>query len=113
MEKRIRFIINIVYFALLLLLIFFGCKYALPLLAPFLLAFVIAYLLRRPVAFLEKHLRLPHKAAAVLRFGSIGISLLVRLNSRSFRAITGFMPARSNARMPRQRISSIWKKALM
>ena len=40
MEKRIRFIINIVYFALLLLLIFFGCKYALPLLAPFLLAFI-------------------------------------------------------------------------
>ena len=83
MEKRIRFIINIVYFALLLLLIFFGCKYALPLLAPFLLAFVIAYLLRRPVAFLEKHLHLPHKAAAILGvlvfYSTIGLLLALAI----------------------------------
>lgn len=65
MEKRKTFLINFAYFALLLLLIFAALKYVLPAIAPFAIAFVIAWVLQRPIRLLKK-LHLPAKPMAVL-----------------------------------------------
>ena len=65
MEKRKAFLINFAYFALLLLFIFAALKYALPAIAPFAIAFVIAWVLQRPIRLLRK-LHLPAKPMAVL-----------------------------------------------
>ena len=66
MEKKKAFIINFLYFAFLLCAVFLLLKYGLPMLSPFVIAFVIAYLLKRPVIFLSRKLHLPRKPAAVL-----------------------------------------------
>lgn len=65
-EKRIRFIVNFVYGALILLSIYVILQYGLALVAPFLLAFIIAYLLRMPARFLSGKLKIPYKSAALI-----------------------------------------------
>ena len=45
MEKKKAFLINFLYYALLLCAAFVVLKYGLPLLAPFVIAFILAYLL--------------------------------------------------------------------
>ena len=66
MEKRQRFIINFLYFAIILVIAAVLLKFALPLLAPFVIGFLIAYCLRRPVRFLAARCRIPWKIAAAL-----------------------------------------------
>lgn len=57
-EARKIFIINCMYFTILLLAAFVLLKYGLPMVAPFVTAFVIAYLLRRPICFASGRLRM-------------------------------------------------------
>lgn len=87
MEKKKAFIINFLYFALLLCAVFLLLKYGLPMLSPFVIAFVIAYLLKRPVIFLSRKLHLPRKPAAVLLvlvfYSTIGL-LISLLGIRAF-----------------------------
>lgn len=66
MEKRQRFIINFLYFAIILVIAAVLLKFALPLLAPFVIGFLIAYCLRRPVRFLAARCRISWKIAAAL-----------------------------------------------
>lgn len=66
MEKRQRFIINFLYFAIILAIASVLLKFALPLLAPFVTGFLIAYCLKGPISFLSQRSRLPRKAAAAL-----------------------------------------------
>ncbi len=65
-EKRRRFIINVAYWAIALALIYCSVKYLLPLLAPFVLAFLIAFALRPLNRLLCGKCRLRPKLAAVL-----------------------------------------------
>ena len=87
MEKKKAFIINFLYFAFLLCAVFLILKYGLPMLSPFVIAFVIAYLLKRPVIFLSRKLHLPRKPAAVLLvlvfYSTIGL-LISLLGIRAF-----------------------------
>ena len=54
-EKKKKFIIDVTYLALILVLGYLLLQYALlPLLLPFVLAFLIAYVLRRPIRFLSR-----------------------------------------------------------
>ena len=53
-EKRKKFLANLLYFGVMLLLAFVALRYALPLVMPFAIAAVTAYLLRKPVCLLEK-----------------------------------------------------------
>ena len=53
-ERMTQFLIKFAYAAVILGLIFLGFKYVLPLLMPFLLAFVFSVLLRAPAEFLSK-----------------------------------------------------------
>ena len=88
-EKRLRFIINVAYFAILAAAAFLLLRYGLPALMPFVLAFLLAYCLKRPIRFLAEKLRLGRRAAALLTvllfYGTIGLFLAFL----SVRAISG------------------------
>lgn len=79
LEKQKIFLIRFAYYGILLALAFLILKYVFPLLTPFLIAFVIAYILVRPVRFLNKYLHLPWKMTAILLvllfYGSVGLLL--------------------------------------
>ena len=78
-EKKRKFIIDVTYLALILVLGYLLLQYALPLLLPFVLAFLIAYVLRRPIRFLSRVLHAPKGLVAVLlvvlTYGTIGLLL--------------------------------------
>ena len=75
-EKRRNFLIHFSYFALLVLAAFVFVRFLLPPLAPFVIAFVIAYLLKAPIRLLKEKLHVPGKLAAILTvllfYGIIG-----------------------------------------
>lgn len=64
-EKQKNFIINCMYFFIWGLAIFLLLKYAMPLLSPFVAAFIISYILRRPIRYLSKKFNLPHQPVSV------------------------------------------------
>lgn len=74
-EKKQSFITNFAYFLIIGAIVFVIVKYGLPLLAPFVLAFIVAALLRRPTRFLERNtplnIRLCGLITAVLFFAVI------------------------------------------
>ena len=80
-EKKRKFIIDVLYVALILAIGYLLLRYALPLLSPFVVAFVIAYLLRRPIRFLARTLHMPKSLVAVLlvllTYGLIGLVLVL------------------------------------
>lgn len=65
-EKRKDFLINVAYFGIIFLAVFATFRYFLPLITPFAVAFVIAYILKGPIRFLREHVKLPERLAAVL-----------------------------------------------
>jgi len=81
-EKYSRFLITFAYFAVIAALAYVAIRFLLPMLAPFVIGAVIAYLLRHPIRFFHRKLSLPYKGAAIftvlLFFGIIG--LLVALS---------------------------------
>lgn len=65
-EKKRKFIINFVYFGIILLLVWVVLKWGMPLVTPFIVAFVIAWLLQRPIRFLSGKLHIHKKIFAIL-----------------------------------------------
>ena len=65
-EKRRAFIIHFLYFIIILSVSFAVIKYALPMLSPFVIAFLIAYGLKGPVTFLSRKMNLNPKITAIL-----------------------------------------------
>ena len=63
-EQKKRFIVNVIFFALVLALVWIGIRYLLRWLLPFIIAFLIALLLRRPLNFILSHTHLPRKVVA-------------------------------------------------
>lgn len=49
MEKKKELIINVLYYGLILALVYLGFKYVLPPLVPFVVAFIMVFLLKRPI----------------------------------------------------------------
>lgn len=66
MEKRRTFIINFLYFAIIVALSLFVLRFALTLLFPFVAALFISYVLRRPIDFLAAKTTLSRKVSAIL-----------------------------------------------
>ena len=93
-EKRLRFIINVAYFAILAAAAFLLLRYGLPALMPFVLAFLLAYCLKRPIRFLAEKLMLGRRAAALLTvlvfYGTIGL-FLAFLSVRAISAASQFI----------------------
>lgn len=91
MEKRQRFIINFLYFAIILAIAAVLLKFALPLLAPFVIGFLIAYCLKSPIRFLSEKCRIPWKAAAALLvlifYVTVG-TLVTLLGIRAFSSVS-------------------------
>ena len=81
LEKKRSFIINILYFGLMVLILFVLLKYALPLLMPFVIGFVIAYLLKRPIRFVSTKLKVNRKLVAIIMvlvfYCTIGLLLVL------------------------------------
>ena len=69
LEKRRQFIINFLYFAIILGIVILIARYALGVLMPFLIAFLVSLLLKPAVAILHSKLKLPR--------GLVGIVLVV------------------------------------
>ena len=91
MEKRKKFIINFLYFAIIIAAIFFALQFALSLLFPFVAALFIAYILKHPINFIARKTKMPRKLAAILMvlifYGTIG-TFLVLASIRAFSIAT-------------------------
>lgn len=61
LEKQKRFLIRAAYVAVVVVLVYAALKYLLPIMMPFLLGFLIVWLLRKPAEWLGKTLHLPKK----------------------------------------------------
>lgn len=90
-EKKKEFIVNTVYLILIILFIYFGFKYVLKLISPFLFAFIIAYFIHGPAKKIGERLKINVtfvSIAFVLLFYSIlflflsvvGINLISMIN---------------------------------
>jgi len=64
-EKKKNFIINVIYFALIIAIVFIVIKYVLGLLMPFIIGSIVALLLRPVINFTSEKLHLHKKAVAV------------------------------------------------
>ena len=80
-EKRRQFIINFLYFAIILGVIVLLARYALGVLAPFIIALTVAFLLRPAVQYCNEKLRIHRSVAGlalvVLFYALIGLLLIV------------------------------------
>ena len=65
-EKRKNFLINAAYFAVIIGLAVLLVGGILPMATPFVIGFVVAYILQRPIRFVERKTSLPHKVIALL-----------------------------------------------
>jgi len=88
-EKRKAFIINFVYAVICISLFYVFMKYCLGVLAPFIIAFILAYALQRPIKWVQKKLHL--KSHGIISFllvllvvcvvvGALSIAVLVLFN---------------------------------
>ena len=57
MDKKRKFIINILYYGLILVFGYLGLKYLFPVLVPFLIAFIVVWALKYPADYLGKKLK--------------------------------------------------------
>ena len=76
-ERMTQFLIKFAYAAVILGLIFLGFKYVLPLLMPFLLAFVFSVLLRAPAEYLSKKLKINRRLVPTILVTLLFILLAV------------------------------------
>lgn len=82
-EEKRKFIINVLYYVILAVLAYFAVKYAYPLLSPFLIGLFIAFVLRKPIAFVSQKLHLRRGISAIfvtaLMYATIGslVSLVI------------------------------------
>lgn len=65
MEGKKAFIVNFFYYGLLLAIAFVVIKYIMPWLAPFVLAFIVASILNKPINFIAKSFRVKRKISAI------------------------------------------------
>ena len=76
-ERMTQFLIKFAYVAVILGLIFLGFKYVLPLLMPFLLAFIFSVLLRAPAQFISEKLKINRRLVTAILVTLLFILLAV------------------------------------
>lgn len=89
-QKMRSFIIQFSYYCILLALLYIAFKYALPMLMPFFLGFLFAFLLKPLIAWFERKTRMPRKPVAVimmLLFYALFTTLCILLGTRIFSAL--------------------------
>jgi len=94
MEKKQKLIVNIFYYGLIILILLAACKFILPVLIPFIIAFVIASLLRVPVKKLYGNSATKNKWISVLTcilFYAIVFSILTYAGVNIYNTISDFL----------------------
>ncbi len=71
METKKRFLINITYFSLILIIVFVALKYLFPIISPFIFAFIISSLLQKPISFVSEKTKISRKMSAIIIIVSI------------------------------------------
>lgn len=96
--KQKKFIIQFLFWLIIIGCIVLGCKYLLPVLMPFVIAFLIATILNRPIGFVTRKLKINHKFTAscfvllfIFLFGGL-ISLVVSGIFNGIQAIFSYLP---------------------
>ena len=95
LEKQKRFLIRLAFFAAIAALVYVGLKYFLPMILPFLLAFIIVWMLRRPAVWLAEKLKVKSgrvTAALLLVFYVVLFGLLSLLGTSLFGLIRDAIP---------------------
>ena len=89
-EKRKKFIINAIYFTLIIAIVYFVLKYVLGLFMPFIIGFIVALILEPGINFVSKKWHLHKKTVAfvliLLFYGAVGF-LLSWVGVRLFNAL--------------------------
>lgn len=94
MEKKRQFIIYIIYYGLIILLLWLSCKFVLPVLIPFIIAFVISSLIRIPVKKLYGASEIRNKAISIITciaFYVIVFSILAIAGTKLYHTISDFL----------------------
>lgn len=80
-EKKRRFIINVIYLAIIVGLFYLVFKKLIPLVSPFVYAFIIAFFLRKPARSIAEKLRIPRTPVSIvlilLFYGILGLIVSV------------------------------------
>lgn len=93
-DKRFKFIVNVVYFGLIIGALYFLFDRCLSLLMPLIIGIITAMILKRPIAYFEKKTPLkrgPISTVLVLAVLSIGLGLLVIVGFNLVVEIKGFV----------------------
>lgn len=93
MEKKNKFIVNIFFYGIIILLFWAACQYVLPVLVPFIIAFIIASLIRIPVKKFYGPSEVKNKIISIITcivFYGIVFSLLALLSIRLYNWILDF-----------------------
>ncbi len=79
-NPKVKFLVNLAFYATIITLFFLALQHILPLLMPFLVAFVIAAIVQPFTRFFNKHLKLPKKLCAglfiLIFYGTIGVGIV-------------------------------------
>lgn len=94
LEKKKRFIVNFIFYAIWVLIVFILLRFGMPALAPFVSAVVVSLLLKRPIELLMRKLNISRKLAAIpvvlLFFSTVGL-LVTLLFIRAFSEIVSIV----------------------
>lgn len=104
-EKRKSFIINFVYVVICVGLFYVFMKYCLGVLAPFIIAFVLAYALQRPIKWAKKKLRL--RSHGIISFLLVLLVVLIVMGVLSVAVLVLFNELKSFANYLTTQFSSI------
>ncbi|MDD6572140.1 MAG: sporulation integral membrane protein YtvI [Thermoflexaceae bacterium] len=92
-ERRKRFIVNVLYWGIIAVFVLIGIKVTEPVLVPLIIAFIIAWILHKPIDWLEQKIHIKKSVIAflvvILAYSIIGV-LLTRIVMRSFVALRDF-----------------------
>ncbi len=97
-EKRKQFIINFMYWGIVVVGGLLLAKYILPTLFPFIIAFIVACMLNKPIQYITKKINGHRKIASVvmlllfLAFSSVGISYICYSIFRALEGIFTLLP---------------------
>lgn len=94
METKRAFIVNMFFYGLIILLFWLGCKFVLPVLIPFIIAFIISSLIRIPVKKMYGASELKNKIISIvtcLIFYGIVFFLLGILSVKLYKLISDFL----------------------
>lgn len=94
-RKKFRYVVNFIYYTFIVVLIYLLLKYGLGLIAPFLIALTIAFILKTPARFIAAKIKIPYKLVVIVLvlifYGIIGI-LIALLGLKLFSLFADLIP---------------------